>query len=303
VRNIAAVTRKLKWIGLLGLLGYVTPYEHLKLIWLFWLLCIFEIIAEWRIIGQSFLQLAGILVSYFRNKNQQPSFPDRAATKLYRLPFLGQWTVVNGGIDKEMSHSWSMPSQRYAYDFLILDEEGKSRLGDPRKHESYYCYNKDILAPCEGTVLSIQDGYEESLIDGKGSSNCSAKDIRGNHILISHGDHEYSLIAHIKKNSFLVGIGDRVVQGQPLAKCGNSGNSSEPHIHYQLQNGTSFYYAEGIPVGFSDITAEKRESYSRLDTRKVNQKLAQKGHVTYIERGWTVAANLTYNSGADRWHI
>ena len=91
-----------------------------------------------------------------------------------------------------------------------------------------------------------------------------------------------------RNKRFLVEIGDRVVQGQPLAKCGNSGNSSEPHNHYQLQNGTSFYYAEGIPVGFSDITAEKREIYSRMDTRKVNQKLTQKDHVTYIERGWTV---------------
>ena len=290
MRNVAVVTKKLKWIGLLGLLGYVTPYEHLKLIWLFWLFCIFEIIADWRILGQSFLQLAGIFVSCFRNKNQRPSLPDQVASKIYRLPFSGKWTAVNGGIDKEMSHSWSIPSQRYAYDFIILDEEGKSHLGDPRKPESYYCYNYNILAPCDGTVVSIRDGYEDSLIDGKGSADCRAKDIRGNHILISHGEvnPEYSLIAHIKKDSFRVGIGDRVVQGQPLAKCGNSGNSSEPHIHYQLQNGTSFYYAEGIPVGFSDITAEKREIYSRMDTRKVNQKLTQKDHVTYIERGWTV---------------
>jgi murein DD-endopeptidase MepM/ murein hydrolase activator NlpD len=288
VHRIVSLTKKLKWFGLLGLLGYVTPYENLKLLWLIWLLCFVEIIADWRILCQSMLQLTGILVANLKPSAKQSFAVSSRTANRYLLPFGGQWTVVNGGIDKEMSHSWSIQAQRYAYDFLILDEEGKSHLGDPRKPESYYCYNRDILAPCEGTVLSIQDGYEDSIIDGKGSADCRANDIRGNHILISHGNKEYSLIAHIKKNSFLVRIGDTVTQGQILARCGNSGNSSEPHIHYQLQDGESFYFSSGIPVGFCDIQAEQKANYSRLDPRKVHDRLVRADDVTYIQRGWTV---------------
>ncbi|QOX65291.1 M23 family metallopeptidase [Anoxybacterium hadale] len=288
MHRFVSFTKKLKWFGLLGLLGYVTPYENLKLLWLIWLLCFFEIIAEWRILCQSMLQLIGIFAVNLRPSDRQSLAVSTRTENCYRLPFTGQWTVVNGGIDKEMSHSWSIPAQRYAYDFLILDEEGKSHMGDPRKPESYYCYNRDILAPCDGTVLSIQDGYEDSLIDGKGSADCRAKDIRGNHILISHGDNEYSLIAHIKKNSFLVGIGDMVTRGQVMAKCGNSGNSSEPHIHYQLQDGESFYFSSGMPVGFCDIKAEKKANYSSLDPRKVHDRLVRADDITYIQRGWAV---------------
>lgn len=288
MHRTVSLTKKLKWFGLLGLLGYVTPYENLKLLWLIWLLCFVEIIAEWRILCQSMLQITGILVANLKPSAKQSFAASPRTANRYCLPFGGQWTVVNGGIDKEMSHSWSIPAQRYAYDFLMLDEDGKSHLGDPRKPESYYCYNRDILAPCEGTVLSIQDGHEDSLIDGKGSADCRANDIRGNHILINHGNKEYSLIAHIKKDSVRVGIGDTVMQGQILARCGNSGNSSEPHIHYQLQDGKSFYFSSGLPVGFCNIQAEQKENYSRLDPRKVNDRLVQADNVIYIQRGWTV---------------
>ena len=82
---------------------------------------------------------------------------------------------------------------------------------------------------------------------------CSASDVRGNYIVIQHSAQEYSTIAHIKKDSFCVKIGDKVSRGQILARCGNSGNTSEPHIHFQIQQGKSFLFSAGLPIWFTNL--------------------------------------------------
>ncbi len=82
---------------------------------------------------------------------------------------------------------------------------------------------------------------------------CSASDVRGNYIVIQHSAQEYSTIAHIKKDSFCVKPGDKVFRGQVIARCGNSGNTSEPHIHFQIQQGKSFLFSAGLPIWFTNL--------------------------------------------------
>lgn len=288
VKQFVAITGRLKWLGLLGLLGYLTPYAHLKLLSLFWLLCLVEIVCDWSALGQALRQLMGIPITYLSYKGKLPSKTNYQLKNSYILPFKGQWTVVNGSTEKELSHSWEIPSQRYAYDFLILDEAGKSYEEDQLSPHSYYCYGRDIIAPCDGMIIDMKDGYEDSLVDGKGSADCRAKDIRGNYILIQHPNREYSLIAHIRKNSFTVKAGDEVKQGQVLAQSGNTGNTSEPHIHFQLQAGKSFYLAAGLPVGFTHIGFQKKNSYSLFDSRPTQIGVDSVENRTYIGRGWEV---------------
>ncbi len=292
MRQFVAITKKLKWLGVLGILGYITPYTPLKLLALIWLVCVFEILYDWSLIGQSLLQIAGMPVTYIIFRGKLPSKTNYKLKNSYILPFKGKWTVVNGSTDKELSHSWSIPSQRYAYDFLIVDDEGMSYQGDNLSPQSYYCYGKDIIAPCEGMIVDLKDGYEDSLIDGKGGADCRAKDIRGNYILIKHSHNEYSLIAHIMRNSLLVKIGDKVKQGQVIAQSGNTGNTSEPHIHFQLQSGKSFYFSPGLPVGFKNISAIKKSNYSVFDPRKTQENVETIEDCTYIGRGWQVENNL-----------
>jgi murein DD-endopeptidase MepM/ murein hydrolase activator NlpD len=80
-----------------------------------------------------------------------------------------------------------------------------------------------------------------------------AKRIVGNHVILDLGDGTYALYAHLRRGSLTVREGDRVTVGQPLARCGNSGNSTEPHLHFQLMDGPDPDTARGIPFTWSGI--------------------------------------------------
>ena len=188
----------------------------------------------------------------------------------YRLPFDGEWTVVNGGLEKEYSHSWGVPTQRYAYDFLIMSESGKTYLGeDPADVSVYECYGKAVLAPANGTVVEIGTNCEDGKIMLPGNMEVTAKDIRGNYILIKHAENEYGFIGHLQPQSICVKVGEKVQAGQIIAKCGNTGNSSEPHVHFHVQDGTNFFTSAGIPIRFRDICVSAQNGYSNYDSRKV----------------------------------
>jgi len=258
---------KMKYLGLLGLPGLFLEQRLFDFLWLFWLFGFIEIFYNFPVFLQSLKQLLGMLVVPLRYGSGVPSAENYHCKVKYSLPFKDSWTVVNGGVDKKFSHSWSIPTQRYAYDFLILDENGKSCAGDGKLVDDYYCYDKEVLAPADGEVIEAISGYPDSLILGNGQVDCSARDIRGNHILIRHAEGEYSLLAHLQPDSIIVKIGDNVKRGQIIARCGNSGNSSEPHLHFQLQNGKSFFFSAGLPIEFENISSTPMVNYSTFDPR------------------------------------
>jgi len=232
-------------------------------------------------------QMIGMVVPHFQYKFKLPSKENYVLKGDYILPFTGKWTVVNGGLTKKLSHSWSIPAQRYAYDFIIVDDEGKSSSGDKRSLSSYYCYDQDIIAPADGEVVALYDKYKDTFVDGV-LAHCDSSHIAGNYIVIKHHDSEYSAIAHLVPHSIKVKKGDTVKQGQVIAKCGNSGNSSEPHIHFQLQTGKSFYMSAGLPIVFSDIIASQKEKYNVLDARPCEDNLQVEGNRSSIARGLEV---------------
>jgi murein DD-endopeptidase MepM/ murein hydrolase activator NlpD len=77
----------------------------------------------------------------------------------------------------------------------------------------------------------------------------------GNHVILDFGNSEYGLLAHFKKGSVRVKTGQSVAAGDTLALCGNSGNSSQPHLHFHLQNGPVLFGADGLPAPFTDYLA------------------------------------------------
>lgn len=258
----------IKYVGLLGLPGFLFDIPIIKLFWLFWLFGLVEVFAELPILIQSLKQIAGMLVIPIRYGTKLPNKNNFKSSVKYSLPFSDAWVVVNGGVDKMYSHSWSIPTQRYAYDFLILDENGNSNSGNPSSAPSYYCYGKEILAPADGTVVEVSTNHPDSDLSGTGAVDCKAHDIRGNYIIIRHTDKEYSLLAHLQPNSIRVKVGDFVMQGQPIANCGNSGNTSEPHLHFQLQDNKSFFYSAGLPIQFDNISIETTVNYNHFDARQ-----------------------------------
>ena len=162
----------------------------------------------------------------------------------YRLPFSGEWLVANGGVARETSHSWGMLNQRYAYDFVKpADEMPDEPQAGERNLESFPAFGRPVLAPADGTVKRVREGERDYGSPGAGAVDVRCRDIRGNHVLIQHRQDEFSLLAHLRAGSVSVGVGQRVHAGQKIGECGNSGHSTEPHLHFHVQDRQSFYTA------------------------------------------------------------
>ncbi len=277
---------RIKYLGLLGFPSFFMDYKLFDFLWSFWLFGLIEIFYNFPVFVQSVKQLAGMLIILIHYGRELPDAETYRCKVQYSLPFRGNWTVVNGSIEKEFSHSWNLPPQRYAYDFIILNEEGRSYTGNKSDVGSYHCYGQEILAPADGEVVECRTGSKDSFMSTDGQIDCSAKDIRGNYIIIRHAKEEYSLLAHLKPDSVIVRKGDNVKRGQIIALCGNTGNSSEPHLHFQLQKGANFYTSPGLPIEFKEIEITSPAIYPNYDTRPVPASTDPKS--TYIARGQNV---------------
>jgi hypothetical protein len=257
MQKILIILNYIRWLGILGTIGLITGNGIWTLFFLFFLFGFVDTFRNLPVFLQSLYLLFGIPLIYIKQRFNLPSIENYAMQTEFALPFKEEWLVVNGGTDKVTSHSWGIPNQRYAYDFFIVDKEGKSFSDDNNKVENYYCYGRDILAPADGEVVSAVTKHPDSNVYGGGRVECKAHDIRGNHIVIKHNDKEFSLIAHLKPDSITVEKGQRVKQGQIIAQCGNSGNTSEPHIHFQVNNSKNFFISAGLPIKCKNVIVNK----------------------------------------------
>jgi len=189
-------------------------------------------------------KISGLL--FLPHKPELP-VPERNQTKL-SLPFKGRWLVVWGGDTKELNQHHNVPNQRFAFDFLGVDEHGKTRKGEAHINEDYFAYGREILAPADGTVTDVITGVRDNV---PGSMNPYSA--LGNAAFIQHRENEVSVLGHLKLGSIKVKVGDKVKTGQVIGLCGNSGNSSEPHLHYHLQNTPIIQDATGIKCYFRKI--------------------------------------------------
>jgi hypothetical protein len=168
------------------------------------------------------------------------------------LPFKGKWLVFWGGDTKELNYHHDTPNQRFAFDFLGVNEEGKTHKGDGKINEDYFAFGREIIAPADGVVTEVINGVRDNV---PGSMNPYSA--VGNAVLIQHRDNEVSVMAHFKFDSIKVRVGDKVAKGQLIGLCGNSGNSSEPHLHYHLQNTPVIQDGIGIKCLFQKVTIIK----------------------------------------------
>ena len=180
MRTMLKWISRLKWLGLLSVMRQFSNWFVWELFLLFWLLAILEIFITFPVFVQSLRQIIGIVVANVKNK-PLPDKDNFIPKVKYSLPFSGMWVAVNGDITKEFSHSWELNSQRYAYDFIILNSEGKSHSGDNALAANYRCYGKEILAPADGIVVEAKTICGNSKIIGDGTPDPLIKDIRGNY--------------------------------------------------------------------------------------------------------------------------
>lgn len=175
-----------------------------------------------------------------------PESDQKYTMNKYIMPIKDEWYVFWGGTNQFINYHYVYEDQRYAYDLLIL-KNGKSYSDDPKKNENYYAYDKEILAPADGVVIKVIDGIEDNV---PGEMNPELPE--GNCITIEHQNNEYSMLAHLKNHSILVQEGERVQKGQVLGTCGNSGNSSETHLHFQVMNSADYLKGKSIRIQFED---------------------------------------------------
>lgn len=203
-------------------------------------------------LAQMLAQNFGQLVAVMRRRGQLPDAATHTQRARYRLPFDGEWFVFNGGVTPATSHSWDILAQRYAYDFVVADAALMRHRGAGNALAEYLCHGLPILAPADGEVVAVRDGVRDAPRPGSGWLDFLAGDFRGNHVIIKHAEGEYSLLAHLIPGSIAVRKGERVQRGQAIGRCGNSGHSSEPHLHFHVQDHPNFWIAAGVPVRFED---------------------------------------------------
>lgn len=191
-------------------------------------------------------------------------------------PVSGRWTALNSPADKVPSHGIHGYGQTYAIDIVAEPEpvpEGaqlrpKFRCLWPvaRRNHHFPAFGAPLLAVAAGTVVYATHGRRDHLsrnslpalvylmlIEGSVRDVLGPGSIVGNHLVLDLGDGTYAMYAHLRRGSLRVRVGETVRAGQQLAECGNSGNSTEPHVHFQLMDDPDLDVAIGVPFTWRGI--------------------------------------------------
>jgi murein DD-endopeptidase MepM/ murein hydrolase activator NlpD len=207
-------------------------------------------------------EIAGLL---FKPYNEAKEII-RNNTKM-KLPFKGEWSVTWGGDTKEQNYHVESVAQKNAFDFLIYDEKGLTHKGTGEANEDYYAFGKELYAPCDGEVVLVVDGIKDNI---PGVLNPIY--IPGNTVIIKTANGEFVFFAHFKQHSIVVKQGQKVTTGALLGLCGNSGNSSEPHLHFHLQNTEDMTKATGAKCFFDQLKVNGvfKSDYSPVKGDKIS---------------------------------
>ncbi|WP_326698850.1 M23 family metallopeptidase [Streptomyces sp. NBC_01754] len=189
-------------------------------------------------------------------------------------PVTGRWTALNSPADRVPSHGIHAYGQTYAIDVVAEPETEAEGRRPPfrwvwpvaRRNEDFPAFGAPLLAVAEGTVVHASDGQRDHLsrnsgpalaylmlFEGAVRDMAGAHRVVGNHIVLDIGDGTYAMYAHIRRGSLQVKAGDTVRTGQRLARCGNSGNSTEPHVHFQLMDHPDLDLARGVPFSWRGV--------------------------------------------------
>ncbi len=145
-------------------------------------------------------------------------------------------------------------AQRFATDFLQVKGASTYR-GDPSNNENYYIFGDDVLAVASGTIVDARDGAVEN-VPTEPLPPADIESAPGNYIVQALDTGEYALYAHLRQNSVLVHVGERVGRGSVLGRVGNTGNSDEPHLHFHLMDRPSPLVSDGLPYRFDRFRLE-----------------------------------------------
>src|SRR6202046_2584732 len=172
------------------------------------------------------------------------------------------WIAENGPSNTSAHRRAMLPidgrphiGQRYAIDWIQLGDDGKAFTGDEHDNKSYHAWDQEIHAVADGKIVEVKDGIPENVPNsGKLAVPITYDTLSGNPIIQELGTGHYAAYAHLRPGSLKVKVGDTVKAGDVLAHLGNTGNSSEPHLHFQVCDAPFFAASEGLPFAIDQYT-------------------------------------------------
>ncbi|MGC2442537.1 M23 family metallopeptidase [Candidatus Binatus sp.] len=172
------------------------------------------------------------------------------------------WLAANGPSNTSPHRRAMLPvnglphiGQRYAIDWIQLGDDGKTFTGDEHDNKSYHAWDQEIHAAADGKIVEVKDGIPENVPNsGKLAVQMTYDTLAGNHIIEQLNEDHYAAYAHLRPGTIKVKVGDTVHAGDVLAHLGNTGNSSEPHLHFQVCDAPSFPASEGLPFAIDQYT-------------------------------------------------
>jgi Peptidase family M23 len=194
------------------------------------------------------------------------------------LPFAGSWLAVNTPARRVPSHGTHFLGQTFAIDFVAVDARRRTAIVRDWRTvlavepvERFLGFGQPLLAPADGRVVAVHDGEPDHaarrspltltayLLTQGSRLRRGLGAVVGNHLILALDESgPFVVLAHLRKGSPLVGPGDLVSTGQPVATCGNSGNTTQPHVHVQVTDSADPLAARGLPMAFRDYLAWPR---------------------------------------------
>jgi murein DD-endopeptidase MepM/ murein hydrolase activator NlpD len=191
-------------------------------------------------------------------------------------PVSGRWLGLNSPASKRPSHGTHGFGQTYAIDLLYEPSPGdRPKFGEGasfRPPQDFPAFGQPLVSPVDGTVVTVHDRARDHrsrstwpaiiylmLVEGFARELGGTRHVLGNHVVIDTGDGVYATLAHLRRGSVTVRAGDRVRRGDLVGRCGNTGNSSEPHVHFQLQDHRNPLIAAGITFTFGGVQIPANE--------------------------------------------
>ncbi len=217
--------------------------------------------------GQSIKTEGSLKVLQYQNKVE------------HSLPLEGSWLMrgmpANGVLDH---HRFGIPNE-FGVDFSRFGPNGETFRNDGTKASDFYGFGEKVLASADGTVVAInnsavQEWTRFNPAKGESQEEFQARYFRelkegfqgyasgwvgGNYVIIKHAEKEYSSYFHLKEKSVRVQVGDEVKRGQHIGNVGNTGDSFEVHLHFQLNDNADFANGRSLPFSFENIETEFRE--------------------------------------------
>lgn len=194
------------------------------------------------------------------------------------LPFNGTWLTEVSPSRRIPSHGTDLFATTYALDFMAVDERGRTSSSyglaaffGVEPPDRFYAFGSPLSSPVDGEVVAVHDGEPDhvarrsvpALISYGLTQGQRIREgvgaIAGNHVIIRDRRTGYCVgLTHLKLGSLSVGLGVSVRVGDLVGECGNSGNSTQPHLHIQAMSDPDLHKAHGIPLRFVEFQERQR---------------------------------------------